>query len=48
MHIVVIVHCESQLLEIVLALRPPGRFAGLLNCGEQQGDENGDNGNHHQ
>jgi hypothetical protein len=36
------------LLEVVLALSASSGFPGLLNGGEQQGDENRDDGDHHQ
>jgi hypothetical protein len=31
MHVLIIVQCQSMLLEIILALRSPGRLASLLN-----------------
>jgi hypothetical protein len=34
------------LLEIVPALRPPGRFARLLNRGQQQGNQDRNDGDH--
>ncbi len=40
----VIVNRQADLLEIVLALRPAGRFAGLLDSGQQQGNQHGNNG----
>jgi hypothetical protein len=39
---------ESNLLQIVFALRTPGRFPRLLNRWQQQGDQHADDGNHHQ
>ena len=44
----VIMHRQTNLFEIVLALRSTGSFTGLLDGGQQQGDENGDDRNHHQ
>jgi hypothetical protein len=41
----VIVNRQSDLLEIVFALRSAGRFAGLLDSGQQQGNQHGNNGN---
>ena len=43
-----VVHCQADLLQVVLALRAAGRFARLLHGGKQQGDENADDGDHHQ
>ena len=40
----VVVHGQAQLLEIVLALGPPGRLAGRLHGRQQKCDENGDDG----
>jgi hypothetical protein len=39
---------ETNLLHVVLTLRSASSFAGLLNCWQQQGDQNRDDGNHHQ
>ncbi len=36
--IVVVVQRQAELLQIVLALGPAARFAGLLDSGQQQGD----------
>jgi len=38
------VNGESDLLEVVAALAAAGRLPGLLNGGEQDGHENGDDG----
>ena len=40
------VHRQTDLLEIVRALRPPSRFTRGLNGRQQHADENGDDGNH--
>lgn len=47
MNIVIIMNSQSELLQIVLALRSSGRFARLLNSREEQGDKNSDNRNDH-
>lgn len=41
-NVVVVVECESNLFEVIFALSSASGFAGLLNGGEQEGDENGD------
>lgn len=46
--IVIVVERQPELLQIVLALRPAGGLACLLNGGEEQGDQDGDDCNHHQ
>ena len=46
--VVIVVHRDAQLLQIVLALSSPGCFTGLLDSGQQQRDQNGDDRNHHQ
>ena len=45
---VVIVQGQPHLLEVVLALRPPGGLAGGLDGGEEQADQDGDDGDDHQ
>src|SRR5262249_20535291 len=40
----VVVQGEADLLQVVHALGPPGRFPGRLHRREQQGDEDGDDG----
>ena len=40
----VIVDGQAELLEVVLALGSPGGLAGLLNGGEQEGDQDRDDG----
>ena len=44
----VVVHRQAELLEVVDALRPPRRLAGRLHGGQQQGDQDGDDRDHHQ
>ena len=44
----VVVQAQSQLFQVVLALCPAGRFAGLLDGGEQQRDQDGDDRDDHQ
>ena len=44
----VVVRGDAQLLEVVLALDPGGRFADLLYRGQQQADQDGDDGDDHQ
>jgi hypothetical protein len=39
------VNGQAELLQIVPALRPPGRLAGLLHGRQQERDEDGDDGN---
>src|SRR5690606_9754866 len=46
--IVVVVQRQAHLLHVVFALRAASGFAGLLNRGQQQGDEDGDDRDHHQ
>jgi hypothetical protein len=43
-----IVGREGQLLQIVGALRPTGRFAGRLHGRQQERDQDTDDGDHHQ
>ena len=44
----IVMQGESQLLQVVATLRPAGRFAGLLDRRQQQGNQHGDDGDHHQ
>ena len=44
----VVVDAEPHLLEVVGALRTPGRLARRLDGGQEQGDQDGDDRNHHQ
>ena len=44
----VVVKRQANLLEVVPALAGTGRLAGLLYRREQNGNEDGDDGNHHQ
>ena len=39
---------EPDLLQVVHALDPPRRLAGRLNGRQQQGDQDGDDRDHHQ
>jgi hypothetical protein len=39
---------ESHLLEVVFALRPPGRLAGRLHGRQEEGHEDSDNRDHDQ
>jgi hypothetical protein len=48
MSAVIIVQRQSELLEIVPALYPTGRFAGLLDSGQKQRNQNCDDCNHNQ
>jgi hypothetical protein len=45
--VVIIVHAERNLLEIVRALGAAGCFTGGLNCRQEQRDEDADDGNDH-
>ena len=44
----VVVHGQADLLEVVDALGTPGGLAGRLHGGQQQRDQDGDDGDHHQ
>src|SRR5262249_1443247 len=46
--VVVVVDSQSELFEIIAALHACRRFADLLDGGQQQADEDGDDGDHHQ
>ena len=46
--VVVAVHGQGQLLQVVRALGAVGRFANLLHGGQQQPDQHRDDGNHHE
>ena len=45
---VIVVQREPDLLQVVDALRPPGGLAGRLHGGQEQGDQDGDDRDHHQ
>ena len=45
---VVVVQGEAHLLQVVDALAPPGRLAGRLDGGQQQGDQDRDDRDHDQ
>jgi hypothetical protein len=42
------VQCQPQLLHVVLAGTPTSRFTSLLDSWQKQGNQNGDDGDHHQ
>jgi hypothetical protein len=42
------VHRQADLLQVVDALGSPGRLARRLDRGQQQGDQDGDDRDHHQ
>ena len=42
--IVIVLQGDADLLEVVAALRPPGRLAGHLHGGQQQRDQHADDG----
>ena len=46
--IVIVMHRDAQLLEVVFTLCPAGRFSCLLDCWQKQGNQDCDNGNHDQ
>ena len=48
MCVVIVVECESDLTHVILALRPASSLASVLNGRQQQSDQNGDDGDHHQ
>ena len=39
---------QAEIMEIVAASRPPSRFAGRLDCRQQQRDQDADDGDHDQ
>ena len=43
--VVVVVQCQAKLLDVVLALRAPRGFTGLLHGWQQQGDQHRNNCN---
>jgi hypothetical protein len=43
-----VVQGDAELPKVVLARRPRGRLTGFLHGGNEQGDQSGDDGNHHQ
>src|SRR5262249_35851707 len=45
---VVVVGGDAELVQVVLALRVGRGLADLLDCRQQQADQDGDDGNHHQ
>src|SRR5207249_8044527 len=47
-HVMVIVAGQGQLLEIVTTGHPGGRFANLLDRGQEQTNQNSNDGNYHQ
>ena len=44
----VILHCQPNLLEIILAAHPPPRFACRLDRRQQKSDQDADDRDHHQ
>src|SRR5262249_58697196 len=46
--VVVVVEGQADLLEVVLTAQAVGRCADLLYRGQEQADEDGDDGDHHQ
>ncbi len=44
----IIVQCQSHLLQIVAALHAPRRLPRQLHRRQQQGNQNADDGDHHQ
>jgi hypothetical protein len=47
-HVVIVLHGQADLLEVVGALGTPGRFAGGLHGRQEQRDQDADNRNHDQ
>ena len=47
MNIMIIVEGQANLFEVAAALRSASRFTGLLYCGKQQRNKDGDARNHH-
>ena len=48
MRVQVIVQCQPDLLQVVLALDPPGCLTGLLHRGKQESDQDGNDRDHDQ
>jgi hypothetical protein len=48
MHVMIVVQGQAVLFEVVLALRSPRRLPCLLYGWQQESDQDGDNGDHHQ
>ena len=48
MRVVIIVHRQPELLEVVLTLSSPGGLAGLLDGRQEQADERANDGDHDQ
>ncbi len=46
--VVIVVHRQANLLQVVAALHSPRRFARRLHRWQQQGDQNADDGNNNQ
>jgi len=46
--VMIVVQCQANLLEVVLALGAGSGFAHFLHRRNQEGDEDGDDGDHHQ
>jgi len=44
----VVVQRQAELLHVVDALRTAGRLAGRLDGGQEQADQDGNDGDHHQ
>src|SRR6185369_8472932 len=42
--VVIVVQSETEVMQVVFALRPPGRLAGLLHCREQERNQNRNDG----
>nr|WP_246106169.1 hypothetical protein [Rosistilla ulvae] len=48
MSVVIVVHGQSELLQLIAALKPPRRFTRLLHRWQQQPNQYSNNGNDHQ
>jgi len=48
MGVVVVVSCKHDLFEVAAALGPASSLAGRLHGWKEQGNQNGDDGDHHQ
>lgn len=48
MCVVVVLECEAELFDVIDALGSASSFASLLNCGQQESDEDGNDGDDHQ
>jgi len=48
MNVVIVMECQPELFQIIFTLAAAGGFPGLLDCGQQQRNQYGNNRDHHQ